>query len=84
MNVDLILEGSTKASGVAAEICARACKLRLVDRGVGIASGMALHRRSSRVARDQAPERRKRERREAVRSCHGCCLLEHQHVSVWS
>jgi hypothetical protein len=44
------LEGSrlegTKASGVAAEICAQA--LRLVDRGVGIASGMALHRRSSR------------------------------------
>jgi hypothetical protein len=63
MNVDLILEGSTKASGVAAEICARACKLRLVDRGVGIASGMALHRRSSRVARDQAHERRKREAR---------------------
>jgi hypothetical protein len=70
MNVDLILEGSrlgsTKASGVAAEICARACKLRLVDRGVGIASGMALHRRSSRVARDQAHERRKRERGERL------------------
>jgi hypothetical protein len=37
------LEGTKASSGVAAEICARRRALSMVDRGVGIASGMALH-----------------------------------------